>query len=94
MAVDGTLVFQGGCYVCGPAQNWVVTASPADRFVVGRFDDSATQRFEIIDATAADSSHVYAEVRLIDPNSATGGTPFFYASSDGGHTWQLRWSGA
>jgi photosystem II stability/assembly factor-like uncharacterized protein len=92
MAADGTLVFQGGCYVCGPAQNWVVTASPADGFVVGRFDDSDTQRFEVIDATAVDRSYAFAEVRRLDPNSPTGGTVFFYATSDGGHTW-VRSSG-
>jgi photosystem II stability/assembly factor-like uncharacterized protein len=90
MTVDGTLVFIGACEVCPSAQHSIVTASPVDRFIVGRFDDSRTQRFEVVDATAVDSTHVLAEVRRLDPNSSTGGPVSFYSSSDGGHTWQLR----
>jgi photosystem II stability/assembly factor-like uncharacterized protein len=90
MAADGTLVFITACEVCPLALHWVVVASPLDRFVVGHFDDTSSGHFEVVDATAPDSSRIYAEVRRLDPNSSTGGTVSLYASSDGGRTWQWR----
>lgn len=89
MTGDGTLIFVTGCYACTPQLNWVVVASTTDHFVVGHFDDT-TARFGLIDATAVDAHDVFAEVRQIDPFSAVGGTVSFYASVDGGRTWQLR----
>jgi hypothetical protein len=93
MTPGGTLTFTTGCYACGPAQNWVVVASPTDRFVVGHLD-SPTQQTLLLAATATDATRVFAETQIV-PEGGAGPRPVsLYASSDGGHTWQLRWSGA
>jgi photosystem II stability/assembly factor-like uncharacterized protein len=89
MTADATLVFSTGCEVCNSSQNWVVLASPNDRFTVGHFD-STTQQLAFVGATASDSKHAYAEIRQVDPSSPSGGVVNLYASSDGGRTWQLR----
>lgn len=85
---DGTLAFSTGCGVCGPAQNWVVAASPTDRFTVGKFDKPDD---EFVAGTASDASHLFAEIMRIGTNGPTNPVTL-YASSDGGHTWNLRWS--
>jgi photosystem II stability/assembly factor-like uncharacterized protein len=90
---DGTLVFTTGCYACGPEQNWVVVASRTDRFVIGHFDSTNQQQVILLAVSAPDATHVFAEVQSI---ARTGDGPrpvSLYASSDGGHTWPLRWTG-
>ena len=85
MSADGTLVFIAG----GFEEAWVVVASPADRFAVRKFVDPAAH-FEIVAATAVDASQVFAEVRRLDPDSATGGAVTLWVTSDGGQTWEQR----
>jgi len=92
MTDDGTLAFTTGCYACSPAQNWVVVASPTDRFVVGHLD-SKTQQTLLLGAAVFDSMHLFAETQTV-VGDGTGPRPVsFYASADGGHTWNLRWTG-
>ena len=89
MAPDGALTFTTGCYVCSPAQNWVVVASPTDHFVVGHLDSPTVQTL-LLAAAAVDATHLFAETQTI-PGDGTGPRPVsLYASSDGGRTWQLR----
>lgn len=94
MTAGGTLAFMSGCYACGPTQSWVVVASPTDQFVVGRFDSTSSQQTLLLAAIAIDASHLFAEVQSFAPSGAGPRRDSLYASSDGGHTWQLRWSGS
>jgi hypothetical protein len=87
----GALVFLTGCGVCSSVQNWVVFASPRDRFVVGKFDKPNDQ-FVAAAASGVDASQVFAEIMRTGTNGPTNPVSL-YASSDGGQTWQLRWSG-
>jgi photosystem II stability/assembly factor-like uncharacterized protein len=90
MAPDGTLTFTTGCYVCSPAQNWVVVASPTDHFVVGKFD-KPNDRLVAAAVSEVDPLRVFAEIMRIG-TSGPANSVTLYASSDGGHTWQVRWS--
>jgi photosystem II stability/assembly factor-like uncharacterized protein len=94
MTADGTLAFISGCYACGPGQSWVVVATPTDQFVVGRFDSTRSQQTLLLAAIAIDASHLFAEVQSFAPSGTGPRRDSLYASSDGGHTWELRWSGA
>ena len=91
MTSGGTLVFSTGCGVCNTVQNWVVVASPTDRFVVGTFDKPNDQ-FVAAAVSGVDASHVFAEIMRIGTNGPTNPVTL-YASSDGGHIWQVRWTG-
>jgi photosystem II stability/assembly factor-like uncharacterized protein len=93
MSADGTLVFITGCEVCEPNRNWVVVASPAGRFIEGLFDGNPANNRTTLAAQALDTRHVFAEVQST-PVSGAGPRPVsLYASTDGGQTWQRRWTG-
>lgn len=93
MTADGTLMFEAGCNLCGFGQHWVVVHSPSDRFVVEHFDGSKSQIVVQIAEAAIDATHLFTQVQRAAANGGGGPRPVsFYASNDGGNTWELRWS--
>jgi photosystem II stability/assembly factor-like uncharacterized protein len=95
MSADGTLAVITGDYYTEPTHNRVVVASPGDVFVIGKFDSTAAQQVASIVAGAIDASHAFVEVQRVTRGVKLDEGPVFvslYASSDGGRTWNLRWS--
>ena len=93
MTSGGTLVFTTACHVCGPPKTSVVAKSPSDPFVVHHFDSTTLEQIMLIAATAVDSTHLFAEAQAI-AGGGTGPRPVtLFASSDGGRTWSVRWTG-
>lgn len=90
IAADGTLAFEAGCFACGNGENLLVLASATDQFVSHNFGGTPARALVQFDVAVADDGVFIVQASRAGPTAGAPGPAAVYASTDGGHTWQLR----